>query len=207
MTYGLFVKRIFDLICSTVLLILLLPLFVIIAVLIKLDSKGPVFFFQERAGKGGQPFTIWKFRTMCQNAVSMGEGFFTNENDARITRVGNFLRKWSLDELPQLINIFKGEMSIIGPRPTLMYQVEQYDNYQRQRLQMPPGVTGWAQVNGRNSLSWPERIELDIWYVNNWNLTVDFKIILKTIKVVKSREGIYADKEKFKLKQNDTLGS
>jgi len=201
----LFIKRLFDFLLSLILLIVLSPLFLIIAILIKLDSEGEVFFRQERAGLNGKAFMIYKFRTMVKNAEKIGDGYYTGENDPRITRIGRFLRKTSLDELPQLINILKGEMSIIGPRPTLMYQVEKYDDFQRKRLLMKPGVTGLAQVNGRNSLSWPERIKYDVYYVENWNLWMDIKIFFKTFLVVLKGEGVYAEKEKFIIKDKDEL--
>lgn len=201
----LFIKRLFDFLLSLILLIVLSPLFLIIAILIKLDSEGEIFFKQERAGLNGKPFMIYKFRTMVKNAEKIGDGYYTGENDPRITRIGRFLRKTSLDELPQLINILKGEMSIIGPRPTLMYQVEKYDAFQRKRLLMKPGVTGLAQVNGRNSLSWPERIKYDVYYVENWNLWMDIKIFFKTFLVVLKGEGVYAEKEKFIIKDKDEL--
>lgn len=203
MKLQLLMKRLTDIVLSLLLLVLLSPLFLLIAVAIKLDSEGSVFFIQERVGKDKKLFGIYKFRTMVENAVNMGSGYLTEEKDPRITRVGNILRKTSLDELPQLINILKGEMSLIGPRPTLLYQVEQYDDYQLQRLKMKPGVTGWAQVNGRNSISWPERIILDVYYVNNYSLLFDFKIFLRTFKVIFEADKIYGDKDNFKIKRND----
>ncbi len=130
---------------------------------------------------------------MIDDAVNIGSGLGLAENDSRITIIGNLLRKWSLDELPQLINIIKGDMSIIGPRPTLQYQVDQYNDFQRKRLLMKPGVTGWAQVNGRNSLSWEERIKLDVWYVEHYNLWLDLKILFKTVGVAVLREGLYGE--------------
>lgn len=199
----LFIKRIIDLVLSVVGLIVLSPLFLIIAICIKLDSEGPVFFLQERAGFKGKPFMIYKFRSMVNNAVNMGAGYYTGENDPRITRVGRFLRNTSLDEIPQLINIIKGEMSIIGPRPTLMYQVKEYDDFQKRRLLMKPGITGLAQVNGRNSLTWPERIKYDVKYVDNYSLWLDIKIFFKTIIVVFKKEGVYSGKENFKINQKD----
>ena len=148
--------------------------------MIKLDSKGPVFFKQERVGKNGELFTIYKFRTMVENAENMGTGYRVKHEDPRITKTGNFLRKTSLDELPQLINIVKGEMSIVGPRPTLKYQAEEYNDYQWQRLKVKPGVTGLAQINGRQSLTWKEKIDYDVQYVNNRSFLLDLKIIFKT---------------------------
>lgn len=174
---------------SGVALIALLPIFAIIGIFIRLDSKGPVFFVQERAGKDGKIFRVYKLRTMVKNSYSMGKGL--KQNDPRITRVGRYLR-WGIDELPQLINVFKGDMSLVGPRPTLQEQVNLYSKEHRRRLEVKPGITGWALVNGRNRLSWPERIKLDIWYIDNWSLWLDLKILSKTIWVVIfTREGLY----------------
>ena len=190
------VKRMFDFIASLLGLIILSPLFLIITILIKIDSPGPVFFKQVRGGKDNKYFKIYKFRTMCNNAEKMGLGYKTNSNDSRITKVGNILRKTSLDELPQLINIVKGEMSIVGPRPALTVQTDNYDPYERKRLNVRPGVTGYAQVNGRNSLSWDEKIELDRYYVDKFSLLLDIKILFKTIGVVLNPSQIYTDSEK-----------
>ena len=184
-------KEAFDRAIAIIALIILSPLFIIISVLIKLDSRGPVFFVQERAGVKGKLFNSIKFRTMMHKAAECGLGLNVKAGDERITRVGRFLRAWSLDELPQLINVLKGDMSIVGPRPTLQYQVELYNDFQRKRLLVKPGITGWAQVNGRNAISWEQRIKLDVWYVENWSMWLDLKIILKTIKVVIKKEGLY----------------
>jgi len=194
-------KRFFDIFISTLGIILLSPLMLAIAIWIKFDSKGPVLFKQERVGKDGKLFTILKFRTMTVGSEKTG--FHVSENDARITKSGSFLRKTSLDELPQLFNILIGNMSIVGPRPTLKYQVDSYDDFQKRRLEVKPGVTGWAQVNGRNSLSWPERIKLDVWYVDNYSFWLDIKILWKTIFVWLRGEGIYAEKEKFIVGKDD----
>jgi undecaprenyl phosphate N,N'-diacetylbacillosamine 1-phosphate transferase len=185
------IKELFDRTISLLVLIVLSPVFLIIVVLIKLDTSGPVFFIQMRVGKNGIPFKSIKFRTMIQRAIETGLGINIQQDDERITRVGEFLRTWSLDELPQIINVLKGDMSLVGPRPTLAYQVERYTEFQRKRLLAKPGITGWAQVNGRNAISWEERIKLDVWYVENWSLWLDFKIMLKTIKVVMKKEGLY----------------
>lgn len=187
----LILKRLLDFTVSLAGLICLLPLFILVVVAIKLDDRGPVFFRQERVGLEGRPFLIFKFRTMIVNAEKVGAGVFVEKNDARITRVGKFLRHTSLDELPQLINIFRGDMSLVGPRPTLSYQVDKYDDRQRRRLEAKPGVTGWAQVNGRSALTWPERIELDLWYIDNWSLYLDLKILVKTFRVVAERGNLY----------------
>lgn len=190
---ALTIKRIFDIFASSFVLIFLLPIFAIIGIFIKLDSKGPVFFIQIRAGRNGKPFGAYKLRSMVQDAEKKGLGFEIEQNDFRITRVGKYLR-WGIDELPQLINVFKGEMSIVGPRPTLIYQVEQYNAWEKRRLEMKPGITGWALVNGRNKLSWQEKIKYDIWYIDNWSLWLDFKIILLTVwVVVVTKEGIYSN--------------
>jgi len=158
---------------------------------VKLDSKGPVFFTQERAGKDGKIFKAFKLRTMVENAEKMGLGYGIAKDDSRITRVGKHLR-WGIDELPQLINVFKGEMSMVGPRPTLIEQVNQYSKEHRRRLEVKPGITGWALINGRNKLTWPERIKLDIWYIDHWSLWLDVKILFRTIWVVIfKKEGIY----------------
>jgi undecaprenyl phosphate N,N'-diacetylbacillosamine 1-phosphate transferase len=187
----LFFKRIFDIFASGLALIFLLPIFALIGVLIKIDSKGPVFFIQLRAGKDGKPFGAYKLRTMVNNAEKLGKGL--KKDDPRITRVGKYLR-WGIDELPQLINVLKGDMSIVGPRPTLMSQVEQYTDEHKRRLEMKPGITGWALVNGRNKLSWIEKIEYDIWYIDNWSLGLDIKILFMTLWVVLiTREGVYGE--------------
>ncbi len=189
----LFAKRASDITGSLVgLAALSLPMS-FIALLIKLDSRGPVFFRQERIGKDGKAFPIWKYRTMVVGAVNIGLGMRTSKEDTRITRVGRVLRAFSLDELPQLINVLKGDMSLIGPRPTIRHQVEQYTPRQRKRLLMRPGITSLASVNGRNDISWGERIELDIKYVEHASPVMDLRIILKTFWVAfVTREGVYA---------------
>ena len=186
-------KVILDKVFSIIILIILFSLFLIVGILIKLDSKGPVFFVQERVGKGGKTFRAFKLRTMVDNAEKIGLGYEIAKDDSRITRVGKHLR-WGIDELPQLINVFKGEMSMVGPRPALPHQVEKYSKQERRRLEVKPGITGWALINGRNILSWPERIKLDIWYIDHWSIWLDLKILLKTIWVVIfTREGLYGE--------------
>jgi undecaprenyl phosphate N,N'-diacetylbacillosamine 1-phosphate transferase len=185
------IKELFDRTMSLLVLVILSPVFLIILALIKLDTSGPAFFIQMRVGKNGIPFKSIKFRTMIQRATETGLGINIQKDDDRITRVGKSLRTWSLDELPQIINVLKGDMSFVGPRPTLPYQVARYTEFQHKRLLAKPGITGWAQVNGRNAISWEERIKLDVWYVENWSLWLDFKIMLKTIKVVIKKEGLY----------------
>ena len=178
---------------SGIALIILLPIFVIIGIFIKLDSKGPIFFRQKRAGKDGKIFEACKLRTMIIHAEKMGLGYEIEKNDARITRVGKYLR-WGIDELPQLINVFKGEMSLVGPRPALPHQIEKYPKRDKRRLEVKPGITGWALINGRNALSWSERIKLDIWYIDHWSLWLDLKILFKTFWIVVfTREGIYGE--------------
>lgn len=200
------IKRIIDFLFSLIILLILLPLFLVVAILIKLDSKGPVIFKQSRLGKDGNVFKVWKFRTMIDNAEKMGTGLTTAQNDPRITRVGKILRKASIDELPQLINVLKGDMSFIGPRPAPVHHLKQYNENERQRLKVLPGITGWAQVNGRNILTWPERIEKDIWYVNNISFLLDLKIAFKTIKVVLLSEGVYSGRNDAKVaKENKKL--
>lgn len=185
-----FLKRIIDVMVSGVGLIILFPIFVLIGILIKLDSKGPVFFVQERVGKDGKTFKTYKLRTMLDKAEKIGLGYDIEKNDFRITRVGKYLR-WGIDELPQLINVFKGEMSLVGPRPTLLYQVNQYTNWEKQRLKMKPGITGWALINGRNSISWQEKIKLDIWYIRHFSLYLDIIILIKTLFVVAKSKNLY----------------
>jgi lipopolysaccharide/colanic/teichoic acid biosynthesis glycosyltransferase len=192
MKLQLALKRALDIAISLIGLILLAFPFALIALAIKLDSKGPVFFRQDRVGKDGKLFKTWKFRTMIEGAVERGLGYNVARDDPRITRVGRFLRSWGLDELSQLINVLKGEMSLVGPRPTLKYQVERYDDFQRRRLSVKPGITGWALIHGRNLLTWEERIKYDVWYVDHWSIWLDLWIMLKTIWVVLiKREGVY----------------
>ena len=173
-------NRAFDVLFAGVGLVVTSPLLAAGAVATKLDGGGPVLYRQTRVGKDGVDFEVLKLRTMVVGAESMGAGYAVDKGDARITRVGRVLRRTSIDELPQLWNILRGDMSVIGPRPTLRYQVEQYDQHQRRRLDIRPGLTGWAQVQGRASLPWAERIELDVWYVENRSARVDLEILLRT---------------------------
>ena len=156
------------------------PALVLAALAVKLEDRGPVLYRQTRVGKNGEDFELLKLRTMIVGAETQGAGYAVNEGDPRITRVGRLLRRTSVDELPQLWNVVRGEMSLIGPRPTLRYQVERYDERQRKRLDVLPGITGWAQIHGRASLPWAERIELDVWYVEHRSPLVDLKILLRT---------------------------
>ncbi|MDD5606521.1 MAG: sugar transferase [Candidatus Pacebacteria bacterium] len=185
------IKRIIDFLGALVGLIILSPLFLIVTILIKLDSKGSVFFKYERISKDSKAFYPFKFRTMKEGAIKEGLGYNVAENDERITKIGNFLRKWGIDELPQLINVLRGEMSLVGPRPTFKYQVEKYSDFQRKRLLVKPGITGWALIQGRNLLSWEERIKYDVWYIENWSLWLDFKILFKTISLIIFKRGVY----------------
>ncbi len=194
--YAKYIKRVLDLILSLMALIILMPLMIIIAILIKINSKGPVFFLQERLGKDGKVFKIIKFRTMVVNAEHMGAGIkVTGENDDRITKLGKILRKFSLDEIPQLINVIKGDMSLIGPRPPLTTHPHKYEDYskeQKRRFLVRPGITGKAQVKYRNSATWDTRIKEDIKYVSKITFISDVKIILSTILNVISESNIYA---------------
>jgi lipopolysaccharide/colanic/teichoic acid biosynthesis glycosyltransferase len=174
------VNRAVDVVVAGAGLVLASPLLAAAALATKLESGGPVFYRQTRVGKDGVDFELLKLRTMVVGAEKLGAGYAVDKGDARITRVGRVLRRTSIDELPQLWNVLRGDMSIIGPRPTLRYQVEQYDKHQRRRLEIRPGVTGWAQVQGRASLPWADRIELDVWYVENRSPKVDLAILLRT---------------------------
>jgi lipopolysaccharide/colanic/teichoic acid biosynthesis glycosyltransferase len=156
------------------------PVLALAAIAVKLGDGGPVLFKQTRVGKGGGDFELLKLRTMVVGAEKQGAGYAVDQGDSRITRVGRFLRRTSIDELPQLWNVVRGEMSVIGPRPTLRYQVERYDERQRRRLDVLPGITGWAQIHGRAALSWDERIELDVWYVDHGSPLTDLLILLRT---------------------------
>ena len=188
----LYIKRLADIVISAVMILVLtaIPVLIIIPIAIRLDSKGPAVFTQDRAGKDGKVFNIYKFRTMRIPEESIDENGNPLEPKQRITKVGRFLRKTSLDELMQLFNVLNGTMSIVGPRPTLPYQIERYTPEQRRRLTMRPGVTGWAQVNGRNDLSWTEKIEYDIQYIEKFSLWFDLKVLFRTVAVVLKSEGI-----------------
>jgi lipopolysaccharide/colanic/teichoic acid biosynthesis glycosyltransferase len=174
------VRRAFDLVVAAVSLAIATPLLALSALAIKLGDRGPVLYRQRRVGFRGREFDLLKLRTMVVGAEKQGAGFAVNRGDPRITRVGRSLRRLSLDELPQLWNVLRGEMSLIGPRPTLAYQVEQYTPRQRRRLDVKPGLTGWAQIHGRAQLPWDDRIELDVWYVEHRSLWVDLKILART---------------------------
>ncbi len=192
MTYDR-VKRTLDAAAAAAGLVVTAPLLGAIAIAIRLETPGPIVLRQARVGRDGRDFGMFKFRTMVDNAHTMGPGWLVSEGDPRITRVGRFLRKWSLDELPQLVNVLRGDMSIVGPRPTLRYQVDQYTAFQRRRLEVSPGITGWAQVCGRNELSWPEKIELDVWYVDHRSVRLDAEILARTVRVLLRPTRVYND--------------
>ncbi len=185
------VRRALDILASVAALVLASPLLLAAAVAIRLESRGPVLYRQRRAGLRGQPFEMLKLRTMVTGAEHVGAGLAINQNDSRITRVGALLRRTSLDELPNLVNVLRGEMSLIGPRPTLPAQVEQYTERQRGRLAIKPGITGWAQVNGRASLPWSERIELDLYYIEHRSLALDLQILRRSVGLVLGGSGLY----------------
>ncbi len=174
-------KRVLDLISAIALLTLLWPVMFVIAVAVRLDSRGPVLFKQKRLGKGRRCFTMYKFRSMVIGAERLGTGNVCLPGDERITRVGRFLRASSLDELPQLFNIIKGDMSLVGPRPPLTYYPASYDEWQKRMFEVRPGITGWAQINGRKQVPWPQRIEMNIYYVDNVSFALDCRILAKTV--------------------------
>jgi lipopolysaccharide/colanic/teichoic acid biosynthesis glycosyltransferase len=186
-------SRALDLLVASLGLVLGAPVLALAAILIKLESRGPVFYRQRRVGLGGEPFELWKLRTMVPGAESMGAGIYVVEGDPRITRTGRLLRRFSLDELPNLVNVMRGEMAIVGPRPTVQEQVDRYTDRQRRRLEVKPGITGWAQVNGRTSLPWPDRIELDVWYVEHRSLALDLRILARTVRLLATGHGLYSD--------------
>lgn len=201
------VKRALDLAIALPLAVVLAPVLAMVAIAVRRDSPGPALFKQERIGLHGRPFMLLKFRTMVVGAQSMGTGLKVTDGDSRITPFGRRLRKLSIDELPQLWNVLRGDMSVIGPRPTVAAQVAQYDASQRRRLLARPGVTGWAQVNGRNAIPWSRRIALDIEYVQRWSLLMDLRILLKTAFVVFRREDTYTGAEgAFDLADRDREG-
>lgn len=177
------VKRFLDVTASFLGLVLLSPLLLAVSILIKIDSRGPVIFRQKRIGRNGKVFEIYKFRSMCVGAEETGSGVYSGKGDARVTRIGKILRATSIDELPQLLNILKGEMSFVGPRPPLTYhpwKYEEYTDFQKRMFEVRPGITGWAQVNGRKDVEWHKRIELNVWYVDHMSLLLDIKIMFMT---------------------------
>jgi lipopolysaccharide/colanic/teichoic acid biosynthesis glycosyltransferase len=199
--YARFGKRALDLSIAVVVFVVFgLPM-LLIAALIKLEDGGPVLYRQERVGKNGVPFALTKFRSMCLGAEHRGAGILVERNDSRITRVGKWIRKLSLDELTQIFDVVRGDMSIVGPRPGLSYQAELYDEFQRQRLLVRPGITGWAQVNGRNSIRWPERIQRDVEYIERLSLWMDLKAIVMTIPSVLAGSDQIADADYWKQRR------
>lgn len=189
--YQLMWKRAFDIVAAGLGLLILVPAFGLIAVCIWLDSPGSVFFPLRAAGRGGRAFDQWKFRTMKVGAREKGHPFETSVSDPRITRVGRFLRRWSLDELPQLWNVVRGEMSLVGPRPAFIEVAECYPRLEARRLRVRPGLTGLAQIHGRNLLPWPQRVTYDVAYIERYSLWMDFRILIRTIPVVVRGEGVY----------------
>lgn len=185
------IRRALDILIAGCALIVSSPVLIVAMIAIRLESRGPSIYRQRRVGKDGELFDLLKLRTMVDGAEHLGAGLAVNENDSRITRVGALLRRTSLDELPNLVNVLRGEMSIIGPRPTIPIQVAQYTERQRERLSVKPGLTGWAQVNGRASLPWPERIELDLHYIEHRCLRLDLEILRRTMKMLLSGDGLY----------------
>lgn len=184
-------KRLLDILIATAVLVLASPLLAVACAAIMIESPGTPFFRQRRVGRDGVDFDLWKLRTMVHGAEHKGKGLIVEQGDSRILRVGGPLRRFSIDELPNLINVLNGEMSIVGPRPTVRSQVDRYDERQRGRLAVKPGITGWAQVNGRASLPWSERIELDLWYVEHRTLALDLRILGRTVKMLLTGHGLY----------------
>ncbi|MFQ5669701.1 MAG: sugar transferase [Acidobacteriota bacterium] len=193
-------KRLLDFLLTVLALVVLSPLVLLVSAAIKVTSRGPVFYLQERIGKDGVPFRLCKFRSMSVGAEHKGAGILVENDDPRITAVGRILRKISLDELPQLFNVLRGEMSLVGPRPGLRYQADLYDENQRRRLLVVPGVTGLAQINGRNAINWERRIELDLRYIRRISLSADLLILVKTLPSVLFGKDLIADADYWKEK-------
>jgi lipopolysaccharide/colanic/teichoic acid biosynthesis glycosyltransferase len=186
-------SRILDVVLAALLLLVTAPLLALAALAIRLESRGPVFYRQLRVGRDGDSFELWKLRTMVPGAETMGAGIYVLDGDPRITRVGRMLRRFSLDELPNLVNVLRGDMAIVGPRPTVQEQVDRYTDRQRRRLEVKPGITGWAQINGRTSLPWPDRIELDVWYVEHRSMRLDLRILARTARMLATGHGLYSE--------------
>ena len=184
-------RRAIDLLVAGAALLAAAPLLALAALAIRLESPGPVIYRQRRIGRDGRPFDVLKLRTMVDGAEWLGAGLAVDTGDARITRVGALLRRTSVDELPNLLNVLRGDMSLIGPRPTLPHQVDAYDERQRGRLAIRPGITGWAQVNGRASIPWADRIELDLYYIEHRSLALDLEIVRRSFRVLVAGEGLY----------------
>jgi lipopolysaccharide/colanic/teichoic acid biosynthesis glycosyltransferase len=184
-------KRALDVAVAGVALVVAAPVLGVAELLIRIETHGHPIYRQRRVGRDGEPFDLYKLRTMVSGAETMGSGLAVDAGDSRITRLGAVLRRTSMDELPNLVNVLRGEMSIVGPRPTVQVQVDRYTGRQRGRLSVRPGLTGWAQVNGRASLPWHERIELDLWYVEHASLRLDLQILLRTARMVLGGDGLY----------------
>lgn len=187
------IKKVFDFLIATIGIVVLFPLLILIFFLIKIDSKGSALFKQERFGKNGKLFKVWKFRTMVSGADQKTQSKVLFKDDENITRVGKFLREWTLDEWPQLVNVIRGEMSLVGPRPLPKYQNQELDEMQKKRLRVLPGMVSIVDIKGRNLVPWEKRFELDNWYIDNWSLRLDLKILLLTPLVVLSRKGVYGE--------------
>jgi lipopolysaccharide/colanic/teichoic acid biosynthesis glycosyltransferase len=206
-----FIKRVFDIILAIIFIIISSPIFIIVAILVKFDSKGPVIFKQLRLGLKGKEYYIYKFRSMIVNAESQGTGLFNYENDPRVTKLGKFIRGTSIDELPQVFNILKGEMSFVGPRPPVNYELGNYKDFTgdlKRRFRVKPGVTGYAQINGRNEISWDKKIIFDNKYIEEfykWGILLDIKVILITIVKVFKNEGGYELEENAELDKSRIL--
>ena len=185
------IRRAFDIAVAAAVLVATSPLIALALIAIRLESKGKAIYRQRRVGRDGHEFDVLKLRTMVEGAEQLGAGLAVDAGDARITRVGALLRRTSIDELPNLVNVLRGEMAIVGPRPTLPSQVAQYTERERGRLQVRPGITGWAQVNGRASLPWPERIELDLWYIEHRTWRLDLRILWRSVRMVFGGDGLY----------------
>lgn len=201
-------KRVLDIVCSLILLIVLLPVLLFICVAVLILHGPPIIFKQTRSGLHGKPFTLYKFRTM-KNLYGPGGNPLSDED--RLTSFGNRLRSTSLDELPELVNVLQGDMSLVGPRPLLLEYMDLYTPEQARRHDIKPGITGWAQVNGRNNLTWEDKFRLDVWYVDNWSIGLDLKILVKTVRIVFRREGVNAEGHvtmpKFMGTKTDSHGS
>jgi undecaprenyl phosphate N,N'-diacetylbacillosamine 1-phosphate transferase len=185
-------KRLFDITVAGSALFVLSPFIALISLAIKLDDRGPILFVQERVGRNRRNFRCYKFRTMVLGAESIGNGLIVTENDARITRVGRLLRQWTLDEIPQLINVLMGDMSIVGPRPWVPTQAAYCSPEDSRRFNFKPGMAGWAWIHGRNRLAWDERVRMDLWYVDRWSLWLDFYILRRAFVLLFRRDGVYS---------------
>ena len=194
-------KRLFDVVVSSTALMCLSPFIALIAVAIKLDDGGPVLFIQDRVGRGQKNFRCVKFRTMVLGSEQIGNRFTVIEHDSRITRVGHWLRLWTLDEIPQLINVLLGDMSIVGPRPWVPAQAAYCSPADNRRFNFKPGMAGWAWIHGRNRLPWDERVRLDLWYVDHWSLSLDFSILAKAVVLLFRRDGVYFEQGSGSVEQ------